>query len=115
MDDDGFEWVEYYLDIWVRDQRSSKPRLGAPKKAAGFIGGGYGENRELMADWQDEADHKAIGVIDATLEDMTPVERAAVAHVKSYAVFRFPREPVEAAYRRARIKIGIRLRAADFN
>lgn len=111
--DDGFEWVERWLDIWANDMRDPDLRLGAPSKSAGFAGGGWGENRNLAEDWEAEGNARAIGVVDAALRDAAPAETAAVFHVKLKSVFAF-RVPVEIAYRNARMKCGVRLRANAF-
>ena len=107
---DTFEWVEHWLDIWANDMRDPDLRLGVPSKASGFIGGGYGENRNLLEDWQAEGESRAVGVINATLVDLPAVESAAVMHVKLRAEFRYQGDPME-PYRNARMKCGIRLRA----
>ena len=109
----GFEWVEEYLDLWVRNMRDPDLRLEAPTKASGFIAGGNGGYREPAAEWEAEANGRAVDVINAALSDMSPAEVCAVQHIKLFAVYRF-REPVEAIYANARMKIGVRLTAADF-
>lgn len=109
--DESLEWVERWLDIWARDMRDPDLRLSFPNRASGFIGGGYGENRDLLDDWQSEGESTAIGVIDATLRDLPAVESAAVMHVKLRARFAFACDPA-APYQSALEKIGIRLRAA---
>ena len=111
---DGFEWVEHWLDVWAQDMRDPDLRLGTPSKASGFVTGGYGENRNITDDWEAEGDSRAVGVINATLQDMPPVESAALIHVKLDAVFRFKVDPQE-PYRNARMKCGVRLRAQAFS
>jgi len=113
LTEDGFEWVEGYLDDWVMDMRDPELKLGAPSKSPGFIAGGMGYT-DVSDTWGAQAKARSVDVINATLADMSPVERSAVMHVRLYAVFRF-REPVEDIYLRARMKIGVRLRAADFS
>ena len=111
--DDGFEWVERYLDAWAYWMRHPDLRLGAPQRTPGFRGditGGYRDAGEVG----EIAGHdRAIQVIEATLDGFSPAELASVMHVHLYAVFHF-RHPVDQIYRSARAKIGIRLRANDF-
>ena len=114
FEDDGFEWTEPWLDVWVHDMREPDLRLSAPRKAAGFIGGGQGGYRNVAEEWQEQADRRACDVINATLEDMDPAEVCAIHHVKLHAVYHF-RVPVLVLYCSARQKIGIRLRAKDFS
>jgi hypothetical protein len=112
---DEWEWVEQYLDTWARFMREddTKAELGMPTKSPVFLsgGGGYGK---VSDDWQAEIDERAINVVKAALEDMPPVESAAVMHIKLAAVFKFQREDPLQIYLRARQKIGVRLRAANF-
>lgn len=113
--DDGFEWVEEYLNSWARYMREDDSRLGPPKKAAGFVSGGLGGYREKIAEeWQAEIDDRAINIIEAALEDLTPAEQCAVHHIKLDAVYRFHREPAVDIYLRARQKIGAKLKANNF-
>ena len=113
IEDDGFAWVEPFLDTWARWMRHPALKLGAPSRTPAFMGeirDGYGdpdEHHELAGR------DRAIEVIESTLDECAPIERAAVMHVKLWAVFRF-RAPVEAIYLSARQRIGIRLRANDF-
>lgn len=111
--DDGFEWVEVHLDCWVRYMRDDDLRLSAPKKSAGFVAGGSAGYRTTEY-WEAEVEARAITIVEAALDDMTPVERAGIMHVKLAATFRFPREQIIDVYLRARQKIGVRLRAHDF-
>ena len=113
MADDGFQWVERWLDVWACDMRDPDLGLDLPGRASGFLGGGYGENRDITEDWEAEGGARAVGVINATLGDLPGVEVAAVMHVKLKAAFRFRGEP-EIPYRNARMKCGVRLRAAAF-
>ena len=110
---DPWEWTERWMDIWTRFMRDPDLRLGAPKKAMGFISGCQGGYREPADEWEAQGNERAVSIINSTLEGMSPAESCAVFHVKLRAVFRF-REPADELYLRARQKIGIRLRAADF-
>ena len=110
---DDWEWVERWLNLWADDQLDPDLRLGLPRRAAGFVAGGWGGYRDTSAEWEAQETRKAIGVIDAAMNDLSPDERAAVMHMKLAAVFMM-RDPVEVVYARARQKIGVKLRAADF-
>ena len=111
--DDGFDWVERYLDTWAYWMRHPDLRLGAPQRTPGFRGDITGGYRDASEAGEIAGHDRAIEVIEATLDGVTPAERASVMHVHLYAVFRF-RHPVDQIYRSARMKIGIRLRANDF-
>lgn len=113
MMEDGFQWVEHWLNVWAQYMRTPDLRLGLPVKACGFAGGGYGENRELLEDWEAEGDSRAAGIINAVLEDLPVIERAAIMHVKLKSTFGFHVEP-EIPYRNARMKCGVRLRREVF-
>lgn len=115
--DDGFGWVEDWLDLWVCDQCDPELGLEAPGKSAGFVAGGWGGYRDTADEWTAAANARAIGIINAALTDMSAAESCAVMHFKLAAVFRFNRPGVfvEDVYARARQKIGVRLRAADFD
>ncbi len=115
QEQDAFQWVEPWLDIWARWMREPDLHLGHPKKSAGFIGGGYGGYRNPADEWEAEGEARAVDIINASLESMSPVESCAIHHVKLCAVFRFERISAEEAYLNARQKVGIRLRAADFS
>ncbi len=112
--DDGFEWVERWLDVWCRDMRQPDLQLGSPRKSPVFASGGYGENRNLAEDWEAEGEARAVDVVNATLRDLPEVESAAVFHVKLKSLFRF-QGPVDPPYRNARMKCGVRLRAESFS
>ncbi len=118
-EDDGYAWVEEFLRMWAQDQRRERvpAQLSVPRQSAGSIGGGYGGYSKPAEEWQEQADHRAIAVIDAAIEGLAYAEQCAINkfHMIGGAVFRFHRETAEVVYARARMKIGIRLRANDFN
>lgn len=111
--DDGFEWCERYLDAWSRWMRDPELKLSAPERSPAFLGethDGWGDPQECY----ELAGHdRAIEVIQAAVEGLTPVQWAAVLHVHFAAVYRF-RFRVQDVYLTARMRIGIRLRANDF-
>ena len=88
-------------------------QLGFPNQSL-VICSGYGENRSITEDWQHEIDLRAVGVIDAALDDMSAVESAAFFHQQLGCVFRFA-VAVEIPYGRAVSLIGARLKAAAFS
>ena len=92
---------------------SSDMQLGFPNQSL-VICSGYGENRSITEDWQHEIDLRAVGVIDAALDDMPAVESAVFFHVQLGCAFRFA-VPVEIPYARAMFLIGERLKAAAFS
>ena len=111
--DDGWAWVEIWLDRWARWMRGRAVHLEAPSRSPGFltdISGGYRDAEELA----ELAGHaKACDIIEATLDDLAPAERAAVWNIHLHAVYRL-RVPLLEAYARARQAIGQRLRAHAF-
>ncbi len=92
---------------------SSDMQLGLPNQSL-VICSGYGENRSITEDWQHEVDMRAVGIIDAALDDLPTVDSAAFYHRQLGCVFRFP-VPVNVAYERALVKVGERLKAAAFS
>jgi len=113
MNDQKTEWVERWANIWRLKMLSSDMQLGLPNQSL-VICSGYGENRSITEDWQHEIDLRAVGVIDAALDDMPAVESAAFFHRQLGCVFRFA-VPVEIPYGRAVSMIGHRLKAAAFS
>ena len=110
---DPYEWVEQWLDVWMRYMHDDDNRQGAPKKSAGFNTVASGGYRDFAEEFEAPCNQRAIDLINATLEGMSNVERLSVYYMHGLAVFR-TREPIEQVYVGARMKIGIRLRAADF-
>ena len=113
MIDQKFNWVERWTNIWRLSMLSSDMQLGFPNQSL-VICSGYGENRSITEDWQHEIDLRAVGVIDAALDDMPAVESAVFFHVQLGCAFRFA-VPVEIPYARAMFLIGERLKAAAFS
>jgi len=111
--DQNLKWVEKWADIWRLKMLSSDLRLSLPNQSL-VICSGYGENRSITEDWQHEIDLRAVGVIDAALDDMSAVESAAFFHRQLGCAFRFA-VPVEIPYGRALATIGGRLKAAEFS
>jgi len=87
-------------------------KLGLPNQSL-VISSGYNSSC-VLEDWQAEIDYRAVGVIDAALDDMPQVESAAFYHRQLGCVFRFG-VPVDFAYDRALALIGARLKAAAFS
>ena len=111
--DDGFAWVERYMDVWARWMRHPGLRLSAPSRTPAFMGevrDGYGDPEEIH---ELAGQDRAIQVIEATLDCCSPKEKAAVMHVCLQAEYPYF-YPVGVAYCDARQKIGVRLRANDF-
>jgi hypothetical protein len=107
------EWVEPWLEVWAADQRDPDLRLGAPSRASGCAGGDAGGYRNIAEQWESEIERRAVGLIAAALDDMSPAESCAVHHVHLHTAFRFAL-PAHLLYQVARQKIGVRLRAHDF-
>jgi len=108
---DEWEWVEYYIDMWVRWMRKPGMRLGLPHRIAGIF---TGCTTKHIEDWEEEVDRRAITIVNRVWKDLPPTEGAALLHTTGLAtVFRF-REPVEAVFERARAKIAAALRKEGF-
>ena len=101
------------MDVWVSDMRDTDNRLQAPKRSAGFNTRPLGGYRDMAEECEGSARKRAVELINAVLDGFSPVERCAVYYMHGLAVFRF-RQSAETIYLGARMKIGIRLRAADF-
>ena len=111
---DEWDWVESWMDAWVSDMHDADNRLEAPKRSCGFNTRPVGGYQDLADEWEGSARKRAVELINAVLDGFSPVERCAVYYMHGLAVFRF-RQSAETIYLGARMKIGIRLRAADFS
>lgn len=92
--------LEFHFDNWRRWMRRDDVTDGAPHKAAGCVGGGYSQTFDDMAD---ASDIRCARIVDALVNSLTPLERAAVYHRYLYAVFRF--RDLEATIARARLRV----------
>lgn len=108
-DDDGqliagmpVERLEFHFDNWRRWMRRDDVTDGYPGKAAGCVGGGYSQTFDDMADAQDV---RVAKVVDALVNSLTTLERAAIYHQYLYAVFRSGRGELEKALERGRYRI----------
>ena len=61
---------------------------GAPRKAAGCVGGGYSQSFDDMAD---SADIRCAQIVDALVDSLSPAERAAINNAYLDAVWRHGR------------------------
>lgn len=94
--------LEWHFDNWRRWMRQDSVTDGAPSKAAGCVGGGYSQTFDEMADAQDI---RVARVVDALVNSLTPIERAAIYHQYLYAVFRHGRDALQQALEGARLKV----------
>lgn len=94
--------LEWHFDNWRRWMRQDSVTDGAPGKAAGCVGGGYSQTFDDMADAQDI---RVARVLDALVNSLTPLERAAVYHQYLYAVFRHGRDALQQALDTSRVRI----------
>ena len=95
--------LEWHFDNWRRYMRKEDVTDGYPGKAAGCVGGGYSQSFDDMVD---AADIRCAMIVDALVNSLTPIERAAVYHKYLYAVFRYGRAGnLEQSLRRARLKV----------
>jgi hypothetical protein len=112
------EWVEYYLQTWGKAMHTDDLCLGLPDHSTGVGGSGYGGYKNVIEDWQSEADQRSTAIIDMLMgsesKHLDPAEKRSILHLHGCAVFRNWREPVEEVYRRARAKVGEKLRESGF-
>ena len=100
--------LEFHFDNWRRWMRHDAATDGYPGKAAGCVGGGYSQSFDDMVD---AADIRCAMIVDALVNSLTPLERAAIYHRYLYAVFRHGRDEAERqtflrlATARARLKV----------
>ena len=94
--------LDWHCLNWRRWMKHDNVTDGAPGKASGCVGGGYSQSFDDMVD---AADVRCAMVMDALVNSLNPIERAAVYHQYLYAVYRFPRENLERALYSARLKI----------
>ena len=59
----------------------------------------------------EQADRVAARAVDAILEGLAPSEQAAVRHLHLGVAWRFPRNNMLDLYEKAKMKVGIQLRA----
>lgn len=94
--------LEFHFDNWRRWMRKDDVTEGAPRSAAGCVGGGYSQSFDDMAD---ASDIRCARIVDALVSSLTPLERAAIYHEYLYAVFRHGRDQLDEALNRARSRI----------
>ena len=88
--------VARHLENWRDYMRTGGTKgLGAPTKAAGFVGGGYNNDFDSMCL---EADSVAARAMDALILGLTPVQQACIHHKYLSAVYRFPRCDMESEF-----------------
>lgn len=94
--------LEWHFDNWRRWMRKDSVTDGAPHKAAGCLGGGYSQSFDDMVD---AADVRCARVLDALVNSLTPIERAAIYHEYLYAVFRSGHDALQQALASGRLKV----------
>lgn len=94
--------LEWHFDNWRRWMRKDTVTDGAPHTAAGCVGGGYSQSFDDMAD---ASDVRCARVLDALVNSLNLLERAAIYHEYLYAVFRHNRGQLALALSSARLKI----------
>ena len=94
--------LEWHFDNWRRYMRRDSVTDGAPRRAAGCVGGGYSQSFDDMAD---ASDIRCARIVDALVNSLGPLERAAIYHEYLYAVFRHGREALPQALDSARLKV----------
>lgn len=102
--------IEFHLWNWSRWMGVRVVALppGAPKKASGGMGVSHRSDVDTMTR---AADNRCAAAVDAIIDGLSPIERAAIHHFHLEAVFRFPRVGLgaEKAYALARDRIGFEL------
>ena len=91
------------MEDWADWQRGYRLKLGYPTKSAGIESGGGSASFDDLCD---ESDAEVMRKVDACVNDLPPIHRAAVC--KRYgiaAVFRFPRQNYEDALCEAHVAL----------
>lgn len=91
------------MEDWADWQRGYRLKLGYPTKSAGIESGGGSTSFDDLCD---ESDAEVMRKVDACVNDLPPIQRAAVC--KRYgiaAVFRFPRQNYEAVLVEAHVAL----------
>jgi hypothetical protein len=101
------ERVEWHLSNWREWMRHPELHLDYPSKALGFATGGQFTHIE---DWEAQVDAWVARTMDALINDLAPIEQAAIYHRYLFSVYRFPREPHYIVLERAKRHIGVGLR-----
>jgi len=104
MPEDRLTWHLDNWSEWQRDRHADFGR-GAPHRASGGIQSGSSRDFDSMVA---EVDLKCAKAVDVVIDDLSPVERAAVFHIHMGAVYRFPRVGLGAEVAYARAREGIR-------
>lgn len=94
--------LEWHFDNWRRWMRKDDVTEGAPRVAAGCVGGGYSQTFDEMVD---AADVRCAKILDSLVNSLSHVERAAIYHKYLYAVFRLERCSMEQSLSRGRLKV----------
>lgn len=94
--------LEWHFDNWRRYMRKDDVTDGYPGKASGCVGGGYSQTFDDMVDAEDV---RVARVVDALVNSLTPLERAAIYHRYLYAVFRHGE--LEQAIERGRYRVAV--------
>jgi hypothetical protein len=101
--------LEFHFDNWRRWMKKDEVTVGAPRTAAGCVGGGYSQSFDDMAD---ASDVRCARIMDALVSSLEHMERAAIYHRYLYAVFQYGSNPEETrvllsrSMYSARLKIG---------
>lgn len=99
-------WIEFYLENWARWMDSG----GKPDELPDHASGGA-ENYTSM-DWEtcdksyEQMDLRNAVMTNAVIEDLGPIERAAIYCQYLAAVFKFNRHDFNAVLRLAKLRIG---------
>lgn len=81
--------IESHLRLWADAQRRWSPAsmLGYPPASAGFSSGGV-VSADAWEDLEDEVDSHTVAAVDAIIDSLQPIHRAAIMHQYLAAVFR---------------------------
>lgn len=99
------ERVEWHLENWRRWMRSGQEVDGLPRSSGGLSDGGTSKGFDEMIEAEDR---RCAKVVDAILDNLSPVERIAVYTYKGIMgrVFKFQRITYHQALTSARAVIG---------
>ena len=103
QEDMGFARLKEILEEWANWQQGYKMKIGYPSVSAGFIPGGYVS--KTFDEMADDNDQEISRLVDYAIDDLIPVQAAAIYRCYLGAIFRLNRIPYETALLDAHITL----------
>ncbi len=102
-EDMGFAMLVQILEDWADWQKGYRMKTGYPSVSAGFDPGGYVS--KTFDEMADENDQEISRLVDYAIDDLIPVQSAAIYRRYLGAIFRLNRVPYETALLDAHITL----------